>query len=155
MRNEFYDLYNMMANSKKVSYMHTFGVVHKEMMEWMIANKPELAQEWLSKLESIKWKNYLSPKEADDIIAKMEPAAPWSREQWRQAMEDHGYDLEEEPYYNRCALYVAMNMIMGDSSDTLKKYIGDSDLFEVVYDLALDKLLDIDGNFSIRLYFDL
>ena len=155
MRNEFYDLYNMMANSKKVSYMHTFGVVHKEMMEWMIANKPELAQEWLSKLESIKWKNYLSPKEADDIIAKMEPAAPWSREQWRQAMEDHGYDLEEEPYYNRCALYVAMNMIMSDSSDTLKKYIGDSDLFEVVYDLALDKLLDIDGNFSIRLYFDL
>ena len=69
MRQEFNALYSMMANSTNVNFMHIFGQVHKEMMEWMIQNKPDLAQEWIWKLESIKWKNYLTPKEADKIVA--------------------------------------------------------------------------------------
>ena len=88
MKNEFQALYNMMANSQKVEFMHTFGVVHKEMMEWMIANKPDFAQEWIDKLESIKWRNYLTPKEADGIVAKMSPKAPWGREQWKTEWND-------------------------------------------------------------------
>jgi hypothetical protein len=40
MRKEFYALYNMMANSEKVEFMHVFGKVQKEMMEWFIVNKP-------------------------------------------------------------------------------------------------------------------
>ena len=79
MKKEFQALYNMMANSNKVENMHTFGNVHKEMMHWFIQNKPELAQEWLDKLESIKWKNYLSPKEAEKIVAGMNPKAPCVR----------------------------------------------------------------------------
>lgn len=53
MKTEFNSLYNMMASSDKVEYMHVFGTVQKEMFEWFAANKPELAQEWLGKLESI------------------------------------------------------------------------------------------------------
>ena len=154
MKKEFYALYDKMASSKNVSYMRTFGNVHKEMMEWMIQNKPELAQEWLDKLEAVKWKNYVTPKEAESIVAKMEPKAPWSREQWRQAMERYKYELEKEPCFNRCALWVTMDMIMSDSSDTLRKYISEEDLFGVVYDLAVDKLTDADGRFMIRNYFD-
>jgi hypothetical protein len=155
MRNEFYSLYDMMANSNKVENMRTFGNVHKEMMDWFIANKPELAQEWLDKLESIKWKNYLSPKEAEKIVAGMNPAAPWNREQWRGAMGKHGYSLDKEPYYNRCALWTTMNMIMSDSGNTLKKYVDDANLFKAVYDLAIDKLEDKDSVFNIRHYFSL
>ena len=65
MKKEFQALYEKMANSNEVAFMRIFGNVHKEMMDWFIANKPELAQEWLDKLQSIKWKNYLTPKEAE------------------------------------------------------------------------------------------
>ena len=155
MRNEFNTLYNMMANSTNVAYMHIFGQVHKEMMEWFITNKPEAAKEWLEKLESIKWDNYLTPKEAEKIVSAMNPSAPWTREQWRNAIDQHGFDMEDEPCYNSCALYVTMNMVMSDSSETLLKYVGKDNLFSAVYDLAVDKLCDEDRKFSVRRYFGL
>lgn len=153
MKQEFNALYNQMANSGDINQMHTFGVVHKEMMEWMIQNKPDLAQQWIDKLESIRWKNYLTPKEAEVIVSKMEPKAPWSRDVWRQAMEQAGLELEKEPYYNRCALWVTMNMIMSDSSQTLAKYVDNGNLLTLVYELAVDKLTDKDHMFNIRKYF--
>ena len=155
MRQEFNALYNMMASSNNVEFMHVFGQVHKEMFLWFVQNKTDLAQEWLDKLEAIRWKNYLSPKEAERIVDDMVPSAPWSREQWKSAMEKHGYELEHEPCYNRCALWVTMNMIMSDSSETLGKYIDSDKLFDAVYALAVDKLRDKDGKFKIREYFGL
>lgn len=154
MKKEFTALYNMMASSQEVAFMRTFGNVHKEMMDWFIANKPEVAQEWIEKLESIRWKNYLTPKEAEKIVAGMNPKAPWSREQWKQAMEQYGYELECEPYYNRCALWVTMNMLMSDSSETMSKYVDAESLFKLVHDLAVDKLMDKDKVFNIRRYFN-
>lgn len=153
MKEKFESLYNTMASNKNVAFMHIFGNVHKEMMDWMIANKPEQAQEWLDKLEAIQWKNYLTQKEAEKIVTAMQPKAPWSREQWKQAMEQNNYDTEREPYFNANALFVTMNMIMSDSSETLKKYVGETDMFKAVHDLAVDKLTDKDGKFAIRSYF--
>ena len=155
MLKEFYALYTLMANSNKVEFMHTFGNVHKEMFEWFVANKPELAQEWLEKLQSIKWKNYLTPKEAQKIVDGMIPSAPWTRDQWRAAMKEHGFELDKEPYYNRCALWVTMNMKMSDSGETLAKYIAGDKLFEAVYHLAVDSLTDKDEKFNVRKYFGL
>jgi hypothetical protein len=83
----------------------------------------------------------------------MMPKAPWAKDVWKQAMNDHGFELSHEPCYNSCALWVAMNMIMSDSSETLKKYVADEDLFKAVHDLAVDKLKDKDGVFNIRSYF--
>lgn len=155
MRQEFNALYNMMASSDKVENMHVFGQVQKEMFEWFVQNKPAEAEEFLNKLESIRWKNYLTPREAERIVGDMVPSAPWSREQWKSAMEKHGYELEYEPCYNRCALWVTMNMIMSDSSETLAKYIDRDKIFDIVYALAVDKLRDKDGKFNIRAYFGL
>ena len=142
-----------MANSNDPANMKAFGKVMTEMYMWYADNKTEAANEWLEKLSAIKWNNYLTPKEAEKIVSEMEPKAPWSREQWRAAMEQNGYSLEEEPYYNRCALWVTMNMIMSDSSATIGKYVANGDLFKLVHDLAVDKLTDADGRFSIRKYF--
>lgn len=153
MRQEFQSLYDMMALSDNVAYMHTFGSVHRKMMDWMIQNKPSEAEEFISQLEAIRWNNYLTPKEAEAIIAGMNPKAPWSREQWRNAMSEHELELEDEPHYNRCALYVVMSMIMSDSGETLSRYAEEPDLFELVYSLALDKLKDKDGRFNVRKYF--
>lgn len=155
MRKKFHELYQYMATSDNVENMKVFGNVHKEMMVWMIANKPELAQEWLGKLCSIRWKNYLTEKEADKIVSEMQPSASWTYEQWLAAMQKNDYDIEHEPYYNSYSLYVTMNMIMSDSSDTLSKYIDEENMFEAVYELAIDKLRDKDGKFSIRHYFSL
>lgn len=153
MREEFYVLYDMMANSNNVAYMQAFGQVHKEMMEWMIQNRPSDAMAWIEKLESIRWKNYLTQKEAEKIVAVMVPSAPWTREQWKAAMEKHGYSLEHEPDYNRCALWVVMNMEMSDSGKTINEYVDSEKVFPFVYKMAVDKLTDKDGKFNVRTYF--
>lgn len=155
LKNAYAELYGYMANSKDPANMKAFGKVMTEMFMWYADNKPDAAQDWLDKLEAIRWKNYLTPKEADAIIAKMMPKAPWTREQWAAAMQQKGYPLENELCYNRCALWVTMNMIMSDSSETISKYIDNGRRFELVHDLAVDKLTDKDGVFSIRSYFGL
>ena len=153
MKNEFNELYELMASSNDVANMRTFGDAHKEMMEWFIANHPDLAEKWIEKLSAVKWINYLTPQEAERIVKGMEPAAPWNREQWRQAMEGKGYDLSDEPYYNPCALWTVMDMIMSDSGETISRYVAADKVFDFVYELAVDKLTDEDEVFSVRKYF--
>lgn len=157
MRKEFHALYDMMASSGNINYMRTFGAVHKEMMEWMIQNKPEQAEEYLNKLESIRWRNYLTQKEAEKIVAAMQPRAPWNREQWRQAMDTLGLTKEYEPYYNSCALWVTMNKVYSNSSETIARIMGmevdevpSDKMVKAAYSLALDDLCDTDSKVSIR-----
>ena len=162
MKKEFHALYNMMANSQETKFMRTFGNVHKEMMEWFIANKPELAQEWLDKLESIRWQQYLTPKEADRIVASMNPKAPWNRDVWNAAMEQMGLVKEEEPYYNRCALYVEMNKQYSDQGETVAELLGvplqqapAEKIVPAMFKMALNLLKDKDHVYNIRSYFSL
>lgn len=155
MTKRFYSLYNTMANSNEVAFMRVFGNVHKQMFEWFVQNKPDMASDWLDVLESIKWKQYLSTKEAGRIVGDMEPVAPWSREQWKSAMEKHEFDIEKEPCYNKCSLWTVMNMIMSDSGATISKYVEPDKQFEFVYKMAVDKLTDKDNVFNVREYFHL
>lgn len=163
MKQEFYELYDMMAMSHDIKNMQTFGNVHKEMVEWMIHNKPELAQEWIGKLESIKWQQYLTHKEAETIIAKMVPTAPWKYDVWTAAMTKLGIPKEEEPYYNSYALWCEMNKQYSDHAQSLadkvwKKplnTIPEEDIVPAIHALALDVLKDKDGVYNIRSYFGL
>ena len=162
LRNKFDDLYKMMASSTNVEFMRTFGNVHKEMMDWMIQNKPDLAAEWVEKLCSIKWRNYLTQKEAEKIVTSMKPEAPWKRDAWKQAMESMEIMTEEEPYYNSCALWAVMNMVYSDSSKSIAAIIGTplneipaEQIVDAVHSLALDKLKDQDQRFNVRKYFGL
>ena len=163
MKKEFYELYDMMAMSHDVENMRIFGNVHKEIMEWMIQNKPDMAMEWLGKLESIRWKNYLTQKEAEKIVANMIPKAPWSRDVWKQAMTQLGLPMEEEPYYNSCALWVVMNQVYTDHAQTIADNIIKKRLAEIpanqlvpgIRALALDLLKDKDGVYCVRSYFGL
>lgn len=153
MKEKYLGLYEYMAQSKKPENMKAFGRVMTQMMDDMIQNSPSKAEEYIERLECIKWKNYLTQKEADRIVGGMEPGAPWSRDKWKQAMEQHGYELEKWPCYNSCALYTTMNMLMSDSSVTLTKYVESGNVFKMVHDLAVDKLTDKDGVFNVRKYF--
>ena len=153
LKEKYWSLYEYMANSNKPENMKAFGKVMSTMMEDLIQSNPSKAEEYINKLESVKWDNYLTPTEADKVVAAMVPKAPWSREQWKSAMEQSGFVLEEWPHYNRCALWVTMNMIMSDSSNTLSKFIENANLFKAVHDLAVDKLKDADEKFNVRVYF--
>lgn len=154
-KKKFDELYDIMANSNDVKKMHIFGKVQKEMMSWLIQNNPDIAKEMLGKLEAVKWNNYLSASEAEKIVSKMKPDAPWAYDQWSDAMKQHELDTDFEPDFNCYALFVVMSMIHSDSIETIKKYIGEGDVFDFIYDLAVDKLTDEDEVFDVRKYFSL
>lgn len=161
MMSEFSSLYGMMANSGKPEYMHTFGEVMKCMMKDMVSMKPELAQEYLDKLCAIKWKNYLTKKEASEIVNGMNPSATWDMQTWLNAMTGLGLATDEKPYYNDYALYVAMNQVVSDHGCTIAKILGKEDVKDIgtehlvkyAHSLALDLLKDKDGVYDIREYF--
>lgn len=162
LKERYGSLYEFMANSKKPENMMLFGRVMTQMMDDMIMSNPSKAEEYIDRLEAIKWKNYLTPKEAEAIVAKMEPKAPWSREVWKQAMTQLGLPMEEEPCYNSCALWVVMNQVYTDHAQTIADNIIKKPLAEIpanqlvpgIRALALDLLKDKDGVYHVRSYFD-
>ena len=161
MKEKYMMLYDYMASSNNPKYMKAFGVVMNDMMDWMIANKPDVAIEEIERLSAIKWKNYLTQKEAEAIVAKMQPKAPWARDVWSQAMQSLGLVMQEEPYYNSCALWVEMNKVYSDHAETLATKVWNKPISEIPTDvmvktinaLAVDNLKDKDGVYSIREYF--
>ena len=161
---ERYDsLYGLMSSSRNPQNMKRFGSVMTEMMDAMLQKMPNEAEEMVNKLESIRWRNYLTPKEAEDIVADMQPKAPWSREVWNNAMDSLDLVKEEEPYYNRCALWVEMNKQYSDHAETIANIILQEPLGDIPSErivlitraLAIDVLKDRDKVYNIRSYFGL
>lgn len=160
LKERYLALYDYMAQSRDPKNMKTFGAVMTEMMDAMLVKMPAEAEEMIDKLESIKWKQYLTPKEAERIVANMMPKAPWSREVWKSAMESLGLLIEEIPMYNRCALWVEMNKQYSDHGETIATLIGkplaaiDAEtIVPAIHKMALDVLKDKDGVYDIRRYF--
>lgn len=154
MKKKFCLMYQDIIDSQDEKKMRVLGHVMKQMMFKLIESSPTLAKEYLDELEAVNWNNYLTPKEAQDIISNMDPKPAWTLSKWKEEMQQHGFLLEMSENYNQCALYTTMCMIYSDSGQTLEKLISDQKkLFELVYHLALDKLNDKDGKFNIRKYF--
>ena len=162
LKERYYELYDYMAQSKDPKNMKAFGHVMNEMMEIMIQKMPAEAEDMIDSLESIRWKQYLSPKEAEKIVANMNPKGPWSREVWNSAMDSLGLPKEEAPYYNRCALWVEMNKQYSDQSETVAELLGmplaqipADKIVPAMYKMALNLLKDKDHVYNIRSYFSL
>lgn len=161
LRDRYLGLYDYMATSRDPKNMKTFGSVMTQMMDVMLQKMPAEAEEMIDKLESIKWHQYLTPKEADAILAKMDPKAPWTRDQWKTAMAGFGLPLEEQPCYNHCALFVEMSKMYSDFGDEIAALLGkplaptDKDIIAACYKMALKTLKDKDGIYNIRRYFSL
>lgn len=161
LKDRYTGLYDYMAASRDPKNMKAFGCVTTSMMDWLIANKPDVAEEMIDKLEAIKWRQYLTPKEAEKIVAGMNPSGPWSRDTWKKTMESFGLPLEDVPYYNRCALWVEMNKMYSDFGEEIAALLGkpltptDKDIISACYKMALKTLRDKDGVYNIRSYFGL
>ena len=159
MTEKFDMLYRYMASSDNVRYMKTFGYVHKEMMAWMIENKPELAEEFVEELCAIKWRQYLTRNEATEVVRGMVPTAPWDYTTWEKAMEAMHLEMERESVFNRYALWVAMNQIYTDFGESIARMMGEpltkipaETLVPFVHDMAISLLTDPDGKYCIREY---
>lgn len=163
MKEQYTAVYDYMSASKDPKNMKAFGRVMTEMMDWLIANKPDVAEEMIQKLEAIRWQQYLTHKEAENIIARMKPDAPWKYDVWQGAMTKLGLPMEEQPYYNSCALWCEMNKQYSDHAQSLAEKvwkkplntISVEEMVPAIHALAIDMLRDKDGVYDIRSYFGL
>lgn len=157
MKEEFLELYDFIVHSNDKDKMHILGKVTKDMMCKFIDNYPQQAREYLDILKSVKWCNYVTAKEAESVVADMNPKPSWTRTIWESTMSKLAIPMSEEPYYNASALYLTMCMILSDSGDTISSLISNNTdpdaMFKVIHKFALDKLKDKDGVFNIRKYF--
>lgn len=157
---KYHDLYDYMAMSGEKKNMQIFGDVMTEMYEWFATNKTDMAKDFLDELCAVKWHNYLSKKESDEIIAKMLPKPIWAYDTVIKALTDLGFSVEEDPYYNTYALWVTLSSIYSDSADTIANIMGktkdtveNADMLKACYHLAIDKLKDGDNVFNVKRYF--
>ena len=156
LKRKFTELFDYIINSDDECKMHVLGDVTKAMMMRTIETSQTQAEEYIGKLESVRWNNYVTFKEAEAITSKMQPKPMWTRTAWDSTMEKLGAQKEEVPFYNDNALYLTMCMISSDSGETIKDIISvhdDTSLFTAIHRLALDKLKDHDKVFNIRNYF--
>lgn len=153
---KFTDAYNLIVDSEDTDKMEVLGQVVKEQMNWFINNKPDMAEDFIDRLCSVNWNNYITYKEAPIIVGNMNPKPLWSLSQIEEALSDNDLPEQEYPYYNKYALLVTLAMKASDHSESLLKVVSDKNqLFKVIYDLAIDVLKDKDGVFNIRKYFKL
>lgn len=153
--------YNMMAASKNPKNMMLFGEVMQDMMDWMIDNKPALAQQCIEKLEAMNWKQYLTRDEAQEIVDNMQPRAIWDYATWEQAMTTLGLEMEREAIFNRYALWTVMNAKYSDHGMTLAekvfstplRMVENEKMVPLIHALAVDSLTDEDGKYNVRKYF--
>lgn len=160
LKDRYSTLYAEMAASGNPKNMEVFGHVMTEMMDVMLQKMPDAAEDMIDKLESIHWHQYLTPKEAQKIVDGMNPPAPWPRDQWQKAMEKLALPIEEQPAYNRCALWVEMNKQYSDHGESVASLLGQplaaipvDVIVPAMHRMALDLLKDKDGMYDIRKYF--
>ena len=156
-------LYAKMAASGDVANMKLFGRVMRKAIEKLAMYRIEEASDLVDELCSMNWKNYVTRKEAMTITSHMDPQPRWSYEQVETTLGKLGLPMEETPYYNSYAMYVAISMKYSDSANTLAERVlrksiaevDEIDMLKMCYYLAKDSLKDKDGVFNIRKYFNL
>lgn len=149
-------LFEILKTPRKDSTIDIFKTAVSEMMDFVYQRDSSMVQTWLDDLSAVEWQNYITRKEAEAIISKMAPAAPWTIEQWDRMIETNELNREEAPFYNPYALFVVMSTIYADHAQTLAKIMGvepENIPVEVIYSLAVDLLRDKDGRFNVRTYF--
>lgn len=105
------------------------------------------------------FKNYLTETESLRIVDGMvnydgSKGAKWKPEDVRSAVTSLGGKCEMDGEYNFWALYAVMEMKHSDEWGVLRNLIEPSKEALVCYELAKANLLDKDGRFNVRKYFE-
>lgn len=152
------ELYDEMASSKDPRRMMAFGHAEKWIFGILAEAHPELAEKWVSKLESYNWNNYLSKKEAEDITSKLinqdgSHGAHWDYDIFKEAVESFGGKMHDAPFYNCWALWTTVNMLFSDHHTSASEYVPEEMMAKYFYHMALEKLKDADRPKFIRDHF--
>lgn len=154
------ELYNDMATAKDPMKMMVFGDAEKWIFHSLAEKHPDIAERWLTKLEAGKWNNYLSREEAFDIANGLvnqdgTRGAHWSYETFKAAVEPLGAKMVDEPYYNPWALWLTANMLYSDHCRSASEFVPKDSMPKYFYNMAVEKLKDIDRPKFIRGYYNL
>ena len=153
------ELYDEMAASKDPRRMMAFGDSEKWVFHMLAEKHPEMAERWLSKLEAGKWNNYLSKREAEEIVAKLvnqdgTHGPHWDHDTFKAAVESLGGKMEDMPYYNCWALFATANMLFSDHHKSAAEFVPRDMMPKYFYSMAVEQLKDVDRPRFVRDYFD-
>lgn len=159
MMQRYEELYAMMATSGDPAKMQVFGEAERWAFGKMSEKDPAMAQVWLDKLEPVMWNNYLSKREAEEVVTKFENAdgttgAHWNYDTVCSAVEGLGAKMCDEPFFNGYALFAVMNMLYSDHSKSVEAFVPKEEQVKFYYAMAVEKLKDPDRKNFVREYFE-
>ena len=141
------ELYELMAESKKPEYMHSFGKAEKRIFEVLAERYPAIAEDWLSELEGMEYKHYLTRQVAENMAMKLihksgTKGAEWSVDDLMSALKAWNMPAKEEMCFNEYMLYYMMNKVYAHHSDVIKKWAGkdNQEIVKLVYDIAVSEI---------------
>lgn len=166
MKSRYQHLYDTMKASKDVEKMVIFGKAEHHVFDKLAASNPSLAKEWLEMLEAVCWDNYLSEMQAEKLASKIVnqdgSAGPyWSMDTFFSVVPKLGGKLEDEPYYNKYALWLVANAHYSDFAKSTSEDMGYQTISDVpaekmalsMYKKAVESLKDIDRSHYIADYY--
>lgn len=140
------------GNDEKIRSM--FGEHMSELVEIIYSKIPQVIDDFVddleSGIESTKWHNYLTEKEAKMILSKLNPAAKWTISDVENTCDNLGVPYENKPHWNLPALAVAMNAINSDFKSLRGLFDDETKYVSQVYKMAVEMLEDIDNPRYIR-----
>lgn len=154
------ELYAIMANSKEPAKMKIFGEAEKWVFDQINKTNPDLARRWVDRIEAVRWNNYLCESDANALASKLinqdgSKGPKWNVSQIDAVVKSNGGKVSEAPYYNEYALFLVMNMLASDHWNTLSSIAPEDMMPLLIYQLAIDKLKDIDRPHFVKDYWHL
>lgn len=159
MKEKYKEMYHThLIDGKDKEIMKIWGDKEYDFVCGMIDKYPDLIAPFIialeTSIEAKKWNNYLSHCEMNKVLDSLSPNAKWSYEEIVSACKSYNVAIENKPYWNTCALVATMNMIDSDHYETLYSLVKDQgEYVELIYNLAVNKLQDIDREHFVRNYF--
>lgn len=166
LKDRYKHLYDVMSSSKKVENMMVFGRADKYFFDMMADTNPSVAKKWVDMLEPVVWNNYLTAEQAQElamhIVNQDGSKGPyWSMDVFFSVVPKLGGNLDDEPYYNRYALWLVANAHYSDFARSTSEDMGYQTVSEVpaekmalsMYKKAVESLKDVDNSHYIANYY--
>lgn len=154
------DLYEDMVADNNQSQRKIFGDAEKWAFHQILEVNPEIAEEWVKRLEASGWFNYITAEEFDRLNSGLvnqdgSKSGHWTLAEITDVVGRMNKNMECEPFYNKYALALTMNMLYSDHKNSASSFVQDSALPTFFYHQAVEKLKDRDREYFIRPYFEL
>lgn len=166
MKSRFDLFYKKMVASEDTARMKAFGESVYEVFGKMCDSYPSMAKEWLDALESQMWNNHLTQEQASAIASRLvnqdgTRGPHWPMETFFGVVPRLGGRIEEEPFYNKYALWLVANAHYSDFAASTAMDMGYKTVREApeekmalsMYRKAVESLKDADRIHYVRDYY--